>query len=63
MRDLINAIFYVLRSGCPWCTVPDSFAPRSTVYRWFMRLRDDSIFETINHQLLCMPVAECSFKP
>jgi transposase len=26
MRDLINAVFYVLRSGCPWCMVPDSFA-------------------------------------
>jgi putative transposase len=51
MRDLINAIFYVLRSGCPWRMVPDSFAPRSTVYRRFMRLRDKGVFETINHQL------------
>ena len=37
MRDIINAILYVLRSGCPWRMVPDSFAPRSTVYRWFIR--------------------------
>jgi putative transposase len=52
MRDMMNAIFYVLRSGCPWRMVPDSFAPRSTVYRWFMRLRDEGVFETINHHLL-----------
>jgi putative transposase len=32
--------------------VPDSFAARSTVYRWFIRLRDESVFETINHHLL-----------
>jgi transposase len=52
MRDIINAILYVLRSGCPWRMVPDSFAPRSTVYRWFIRLRDEGVFETINHHLL-----------
>ena len=52
MRDIMNAIFYVLRSGCPWRMVPDSFAPRSTVYRWFVRLRDEGAFETINHHLL-----------
>ena len=32
--------------------VPDSFAPRSTVYRWFVQLRDEGAFETINHHLL-----------
>ena len=52
MREIINAIFYVLRSGCPWQMVPDCFPPPSTVYRWFMRLRDDGVFETMNHHLL-----------
>ena len=50
--DIIDAILYVPHSGCPWRMVPDSFAPRSTVYRWFIRLRDESVFETINHHLL-----------
>jgi transposase len=27
MRGIINAIFYVLRSGCPWRLLPDSFPP------------------------------------
>ena len=30
MRNLINAIFCVLRSGCPWRMVPDRFAPQTT---------------------------------
>jgi transposase len=52
MREIINAIFYVLRSGCPWRMIPDSFAPASTVYRWFVRLRDEGIFQTMDHHLL-----------
>jgi putative transposase len=52
MREIVNAIFYVLRSGCPWRMVPDCFAPATTVYRWFVRLREDGVFETVNHHLL-----------
>ena len=52
MREIVNAIFYVLRSGCPWRMLPDSFAPVSTVYRWFIRLRDSGVLATINHDLL-----------
>ena len=52
MREIMNAIFYVLRSGCPWRMVPDCFAPATTVYRWFVRLREERVFETINHHLL-----------
>jgi transposase len=37
MRELMNAIFYVLRSGCLWRTAPANFAPYSAVYRWFVR--------------------------
>jgi putative transposase len=54
MRELMNAIFYVLRSGCPWRMVPDSFAPSSTVYRWFTRLRDEGVFKRLNHELLML---------
>ena len=37
MREIVNAIFYVLRSGCAWRLLPDSFPPRQTVYGWFLR--------------------------
>lgn len=61
MRDVVNAICYVLRGGIAWRLRPDTFAPWSTVYRWFARLRDDgpSAFraakspgETVNHHLV-----------
>jgi transposase len=52
MRELMNAIFYVLRSGCPWRMVPDCFPPATTVYRWFARLREEGVFAAMNHHLL-----------
>lgn len=52
MREIINAICYVLRGGITWRLMPDSFPPWGTVYRWFARLRADGTWETINHQLV-----------
>ena len=52
MREIINAICYVLRGGIPWRLLPDSFPPWRTVYRWFARLRDAGTWETINHHLV-----------
>lgn len=38
-RDVFDAIFYVLRSGCPWRLLPGDFPPWSTVYYHFRRFR------------------------
>src|SRR4051812_47740751 len=54
MREIVNAIFYVLRSGCAWRLLPDSFPPRQTVYGWFLRLRD-CVLERLNHHLVMRP--------
>ena len=35
MREIINAIFYMLRAGCPWRMLPDGFPPVST-RRWLI---------------------------
>lgn len=51
-REIVNAIFYVLRSGCPWWLLPRDFPPWRTVYRWFSAWRDSGLFETINHALV-----------
>src|SRR5271166_6837577 len=38
MRAAINAILYLLRTGCPWRYLPrDGFPPRSTVYNIFRK--------------------------
>jgi len=30
LREMMNAIFYVLRSGCPWRLLPEHFPPHQT---------------------------------
>jgi transposase len=51
-REIVNAIFYAMRCGCPWRFLPESFPPWQTVYRWFAAFRDSSLFERINHALV-----------
>ncbi len=41
MREIINGIFYVMRSGCPWRLLPSDLPPWSTMYRWFAKFRDE----------------------
>jgi transposase len=52
MREIVNAIFYVLRGGIAWRLLPLDFPPWSSVYRWFAAFRDGSVFEGINHALV-----------
>jgi transposase len=52
LREIVNAIFYVLRGGIAWRLLPSDFPPWSTVYRWFAAWRDACVFETINHALI-----------
>jgi putative transposase len=39
LRDILDAIFYVLKSGCQWRLLPHDFPPWSTVYYHFRRFR------------------------
>src|SRR5215207_2470561 len=39
LRDIFDAIFYVLKSGCPWRLLPHDFPPWSTVYYHFRKFR------------------------
>lgn len=48
MRAAINAILYLLRTGCPWRYLPrDGFPPRSTVYNIFRNFRKAGAWEAI----------------
>ncbi len=48
MRAAINAILYLLRTGCPWRYLPrDGFPPRSTVYNIFRNFQKDSVWDAI----------------
>ena len=52
MREILNAIFYVLRGGIAWRLIPKDLPPRSTTYGYFRRWRDDGLFARINHHLV-----------
>ncbi|NCB00193.1 MAG: IS5 family transposase [Clostridia bacterium] len=52
LRSVVEAIFYVLESGCQWRMVPDSFPPRSTVQRYFYTWCRDGTWKQINHFVL-----------
>src|SRR3954447_1776332 len=47
MREVLNAIFYLNRSGCQWDMLPHDLPPKSTVYDHFAQWRDDGTWQTI----------------
>jgi len=50
-REILDAIFYVLKSGCPWRLLPRDFPPWESVYCWFRRWRIDGTWEQLNATL------------
>jgi putative transposase len=47
LRDVLDAIFYVLKSGCHWRLLPHDFPPWSTVYYHFRRFRLSGLWSLI----------------
>lgn len=55
MRAAMNAILYLLRTGCPWRYLPrDGFPARSTVYNIFRKFQADGTWGSIWDQLYPM---------
>ena len=49
--EIVNAILYVLRSGCSWRMLPHDFPPWGTVYHYFRCWSKNGVFEQMNAQL------------
>lgn len=47
LREVLNSIFYLIRSGCQWDMLPHDLLPKSTVYDYFAQWRDDGTWQTI----------------
>src|SRR6185295_784223 len=47
MREVLNTLFYLNRSGCPWDMLPHDLLPKSTVYDYFAQWRDDGTWAKI----------------
>jgi putative transposase len=52
LRDVLQALFYVMRSGCPWRLLPKCFPPYQTAYGWFATWRDSGAWEAVSHALV-----------
>lgn len=50
-REIVNAILYVLRTGCGWDYLPHDFPPAKTVYDYFRQWRKSGLWERVNAAL------------
>ena len=51
LRAILDAVFYVLKSGCPWRLLPRDFPPWKSVYDWFRKWRIDGTWKRLNTEL------------
>jgi transposase len=51
LRQVLNGIFYLLRSGCSWRLLPREYPPWRTVYGYFRIWRDSGVWEAIHSVL------------
>jgi len=50
-RQMLDAVLYVLETGCQWRALPKDFPPKSSVHEYFIRLHCDGILTRIHHEL------------
>ena len=46
-REMVNAIFYVTKSGCQWRMLPNDFPPWQVVYYYFQMWNRDGTWEQV----------------
>lgn len=51
VREVLNAILYVLWTGCQWKALPKEFPPKSTAHHYFMLWDWDGTLERLHHAL------------
>jgi putative transposase len=52
LREIINAILYLVKTGCQWRMLPGDFAPWKTVYYYFSVWKKAEIFEVLHEELV-----------
>lgn len=51
MREVMNGIFYVLKTGCQWANLPKDFPPSGTVFGYYNQWRKDKVWQKLNDTL------------
>lgn len=52
LYDVVNAILYLLATGCAWALLPKELPPYSTVYYYFRQWRDDKTWKRIHDHIV-----------
>jgi putative transposase len=52
IREMVNAIFYILRTGCSWRHLPHDFPHWKAVFSRFCRYRDAGVFERVHDRMV-----------
>ncbi len=50
-RTIVNAILYILKTGCQWSMLPRDFPPKSTVYDYFQKWLKSGLWALVNAAL------------
>ena len=51
MREVLNGIYYVLKSGCQWDMLPHDLPPKGTVFHYYNEWRKDGTWAKLNAAL------------
>ena len=63
LRHVVDAIFYLLRTGCQWRLLPNDFPPWGTVWSYFRRWRLDGVWTRIHRALYAAARQESGREP
>ncbi len=47
LRDIMNAIMYLVKTGCQWRMLPRDFPPHNTVFYYFNKWKREGVFEEL----------------
>jgi putative transposase len=60
LREILDAVFYIVRSGCSWRLLPHEFPPWKTIHHYYFRIwRIDGTWQRL-HTPPCAIVYECA---
>jgi putative transposase len=62
LREIFNAIFYLLKTGCQWRMLPEDFPKWQLVYYYFNQWKEDGTLEELNEILRDMLRKQCGKK-
>ena len=62
-RSLVNAVFYIEKTGCQWRMLPHDYPPYSAVWSFFRRARDSGLWDRIKDMLVKMTRVKAGRKP